>query len=61
MEGNIKNMLSRDMANAFRDRWKLVNAAEIEELRRTSFDKKIQQLASLMFSVSALGWHKAPS
>ncbi len=61
MENDIKKLLSKDMANAFRDRWKLMNAAEIEELRQTSLDKKLQQLASLMCSASELGWHKGLS
>ena len=61
MEENSRKQLTKDMANAFRDRWKLVNAAEREELRRTSLSKKLQQLSSLMLSVKDLGWHKALS
>ena len=61
MEGNSKSQLTKEEAYAFRKRWELVNAAEIEELRRTSLSKKMQQLASLMLSVKELDWHKALS
>ena len=32
MEGNSKKRLTKEEADAFRIRWELVNAAEIEEL-----------------------------
>jgi hypothetical protein len=41
------------------DRWKLVNAAEIEELRNTQLEVKLRQLAALMASVKELGWEVA--
>lgn len=37
-------------AHAYFQRWTVVNAAEIEELRRTPMEKKLQQLSSLMAS-----------
>lgn len=46
-------------ANAYKARWALVNAEEVEELRRTSLEQKIGQLASLMASVKQLGWDTA--
>lgn len=51
--------MKRSEANEFRSRWALVNAEEVEELRRTSLDHKIGQLASLMASVKQLGWDTA--
>ena len=35
---------------AWKARWEAVNRFEIEELRRTPVELKLQQLASLMFS-----------
>lgn len=46
-------------AAAFKARWALVNAAEIAELRSTSLEVKLQQLASLMASVEQMGWGPA--
>lgn len=37
-------------AQAYSQRWTLVNALEIEELRRTPMEKKLRQLSSLMAS-----------
>ena len=45
-----------DPAATFRDRWRRVNAAEIEELRRTPMETKLRQLAALMASCDAMGW-----
>lgn len=53
-----KRILSRREAVLFKKRWKAVNEAEIEELRRTPISQKMQQLASLMASVKELGWYK---
>ena len=39
----------------FRERWLAANAVEREELRRTSVEQKLRQLASLMTSLEALG------
>ena len=58
MEGNRKKQLTREDADAFRKHWELVNTAEIEELRRTSVAKKLQQLSSLMLSVKELDWQE---
>jgi hypothetical protein len=43
-------------AQAYAERWKLVNAAEREEVRTTPVDRKFRQLAALMASVNQLGW-----
>ena len=37
-------------AQAFRDRWACLNAAEKDELRRTPISLKLRQLAALMAS-----------
>jgi len=58
MKHSPKSILSRQEAVLFKKRWEAVNAAEIEELRRTPISKKMQQLASLMASVKELGWYK---
>jgi hypothetical protein len=44
---------------AFKARWKVVNAAERDELRKTSIEQKFKQLAALMRSAKKLGWTKA--
>jgi hypothetical protein len=47
----MKNEISE-----YRKRWALVNAAEIQELRRTSLSEKARQTAALMESARSLGW-----
>ena len=46
-------------ARAFVERWRLVNAAERDELRATPVAVKFRQLAALMASVDQLGWSDA--
>ncbi len=48
--------LDKAAARAFVERWRLVNEAEIDELRQTPVEVKLQQLAALMDSVRQLGW-----
>jgi hypothetical protein len=48
--------LTREQAEWFRARWAPVNEVEREELRATSIDVKLHQLAGLMASARALGW-----
>jgi hypothetical protein len=52
----IRNRLKRSEVQAFRRRWKFVNAAEREELCNTSVDEKLEQLIMLMASAKELGW-----
>lgn len=52
----MKRSISRQQAQAFKIGWQLVNEAEKQELRRTSYEEKLQQLATLIDSVKALGW-----
>jgi len=42
--------ITPEEARDYLDRWALVQAAELEELRRTPMDTKLRQLASLMAS-----------
>jgi hypothetical protein len=48
--------MSKEEAQAFRARWQLVNAREIEELRNTSLDVKWQQFNTLLRWVDQFGW-----
>ncbi len=54
-----KRRLTKAEAQAFAARWKMVNAAEREELRATPLVTKLRQLAALMASVDRLGWAQA--
>jgi len=51
--------MTRAQALDYRRRWKLVNAREQRELRKTPVAVKFQQLAALMGSVDAMGWREA--
>ena len=42
--------ITPDEAHRYQQRWALANSVEIAELRRTSAETKLQQLASLMAS-----------
>ncbi|MBI5193647.1 MAG: hypothetical protein HZA08_09440 [Nitrospirae bacterium] len=53
--------ITKKEAIEFKKRWEAINAFEHEELRRTSMEMKLQQLAALMASVKELGWHKSLS
>ncbi|MBI5194450.1 MAG: hypothetical protein HZA08_13575 [Nitrospirae bacterium] len=53
--------ITKKEAIKFKNRWEVINAFEHDELRRTSMDIKMQQLAALMASVNELGWEKALS
>jgi transcriptional regulator with XRE-family HTH domain len=51
--------LTRGEAQAFKQRWKAVNAAEKEELASTTVADKFRQVAALLESVGKLGWAEA--
>ena len=51
--------LSKTAAQAFRKRWKLVNEREVEELRSTTADMKLQQFNTLLAWARQLGWSEA--
>ncbi len=55
----MKRRLKPSEARAFRERWRIVNAAEREELQATPPEIKLRQLAALMASVAQLGWTEA--
>ena len=44
---------------AYKKRWEKINARERAELRNTSLDVKLRQIAALMASVDDLGWRSA--
>jgi hypothetical protein len=50
----VPTPLTKAQAQAFRDRWRRVNAREVEELRSTGLDVKWQQFITL------LGWSRQP-
>ncbi|MGH8771426.1 MAG: hypothetical protein ACREV2_09660 [Burkholderiales bacterium] len=51
--------MTKNDASRFKARWALVNSTEIEELRSTSLDRKLRQLAALMASAKAFGFDSA--
>jgi len=55
MEGKI----TKEEAIAFRNRWKMVNEAELQELRKTSTIQKFCQLTTLMGWIKDFGWDEA--
>jgi len=48
--------MTKEDACAYRERYRLVNEYEIEELQRTSMDEKLRQLSSMMTMSRDLGW-----
>lgn len=52
----MPSKMTRDEARAFAARWEQVAAAEREELRATTIERKFAQLTALMESARALGW-----
>ena len=55
----MKRRLTPAEARAFVARWRPVNNAEQEELRRTPPALKLRQLAALMASAASFGWTEA--
>jgi hypothetical protein len=52
-------MMSKSEGKTFLRRWRLVNAREIKELRATTLDTKLCQLAALMAAAKQMGWTDA--
>jgi hypothetical protein len=48
--------MTKTEARAWMNRWKRVNKFERDELRQTSLEEKLRQLAALMFSCDEFGW-----
>jgi hypothetical protein len=55
----MKPSMTKAEGRAFKLRWRRVNRFEEEELRQSSLDLKLRQLAALMASVKPLGWTEA--
>ena len=52
----VHKRMTRDELLAYKQRWQLVQAREVEELRAASPEHKLRQVAALMASVDAMGW-----
>jgi hypothetical protein len=52
----MTHRLTKAEARAFRDRWRRVNAREVEELRSTPLEVKLQQFNTLLGWAHQLGW-----
>ena len=52
----MKPKMTKAEACAWRERWRLVNQAEIQEIRATSFETRFRQLAAMMQTAITLGW-----
>ncbi|HEY1858836.1 MAG TPA: hypothetical protein VGG61_00670 [Gemmataceae bacterium] len=52
----MKRSMTKSEGRAFKRRWRLVNEFEKKELRRTSLETKLRQLAALMASAKEMGW-----
>jgi hypothetical protein len=50
--------MTRDELLAFKQRWRLVEGREIEELRAATPEHKLRQVAALMASVDVMGWRE---
>ena len=55
----MKPRMTKEQARAFKDRWKLVNEYEKEELRRTPPDLRLQQFNTLLTWTHEFGWTEA--
>jgi transcriptional regulator with XRE-family HTH domain len=53
--------LSQQEAQAFKQRWDAVNAAEHQELAATPVAQKFRQLEALLASARHLGWTQSPA
>jgi hypothetical protein len=52
----MKRRMTPAEARAWKDRWKLVNEHEKEELRQTPIEIKLQQFNTLLALAHRLGW-----
>jgi hypothetical protein len=53
------NPMTKAEAQAWKERWRRINQGEIDELRASTPDQNLRQLAALMASVDALGLTEA--
>jgi hypothetical protein len=49
-------MLTKEEARRFQERWRLVNARTIQEVRDTAPEEKLRQTAVLFEAAHSLGW-----
>ena len=54
-------MMTKEEARAWRERWRLVNEFEREELRTTPTEVKVRQFLSVMRLGRAMGWLDQPT
>jgi hypothetical protein len=52
----MSRRLSKAEVQAFRKRWRLANEREIQELRSTPLDVKLQQFNTLLAWAHQMGW-----
>jgi hypothetical protein len=52
--------ITKKEAKAFRERWRRVNALELEELRSTDPETRLRQFNTLLGWAVALGWTNDP-
>lgn len=52
----MDSFITKEKMQAYLSHWKIVNAAEREELLNTSMEQKLRQLNSLLVSVKQMGW-----
>lgn len=55
----MKQESTKAQIRAWHERWRIVNEAEIQELRATSMDEKFRQLAAMMQTAIVLGWESS--
>ena len=55
----MPHQLTKAEALAFRERWRLVNEREVEELRATPPEVKLQQFNTLLAWARQFGWTEA--
>lgn len=59
MDGSMPPSLTKAQARAFRNRWRRVNAHELEELRSTDLDVRWRQFNTLLAWGRPLEWAAA--
>ncbi|MBI5410046.1 MAG: hypothetical protein HZA14_11825 [Nitrospirae bacterium] len=55
----MKRRITKEEAQAYKNRWDIVNKAEQQELRETTAIQKLYQLSTLMGWVKDFGWDEA--
>ena len=55
----MKPKMTRADGLAFKERWRLVNEFQRQELRAMTMEEKVRQLELLMLSARGMGWTQA--